>query len=380
VFRSADFLIAHFHLLKAHFVRILRETVLDANLSSPVSNQLSLNVLRLFYETVDRIALRALSPQFLRDTITVLNFLIFVPVVDRSAVLLDVHRLYEVLARIVVAHGRLFANLLTKFASYGDAVGCAIVGSLVKIGLPIVGRLVKITLDSALPSVFQIALNMCVLAVDVPGFALTLSDLFLDICVRDEGPTVRNRCLVSYFRAVAELAGQSSLFVNEFVRTVGFPKIVDVVDEFCDDFRGNSPDGKLVLLDAVLFFSERLYQRADGPLPPLHLDVFFGLANQFPVDSVESLVNLAHAVGRKNGAFPYVVNWAKLESHGPELAARLRSGIDNLAADAHAGDEDQDEETPLLPWTRAVVRVRGSAAALPVVVRRPERIDRKSVV
>jgi hypothetical protein len=380
VFRFADFIITHFNLIKAHVVRIIRETVIDANLSSPISNQLSLNVLCLFYETVERLALRALSPQFLRDTVTVLNFLMFVPVLDRSAIILDVRRLYDVLARIVVAHSRLFANFVNKFASYGEPLGCAIIGSLVKIDVLIIGRLLKITLDSSLSAVFQIALNMCRPAAEVPGFASMFSDLFLDFLVRDAEPKFRNRYLASYFSIGAELVGWSSLFANEFVQTVAFPRIVDLVDELCDEFRGNLPHSDLVFLDAILFFSARLYQKADRVLPRLHLNTLFGLIHQLPEDSAKSLVNLALAVGRQHGAFPYVVDWTKFEGDDEELVTRLRRGIDNPTADHPPGQEDRDEETPLLPWAREVVRGFGSVTLLPVITRRPEHIPRSQTI
>ena len=304
-------ILEHFHGILHHFVKVIEYGVINVQLRSVLSNQMVVNTLTLFYQIFNRFKIQTLSGQFMRDTITVLNWLVFVPIVEGSYLAFDLLSLYEAIAETVTSHASLFRRSVEKTISLGDAIGSALVSTLTGVNLDVFAKLAIILIDTSMSSAYEILHNLSLSVVNQSGIATVFNDIFFDCLFSRDEPELRNHRFESYCLIITSLCQKCPQFVAAFMQTTAFYKLCDLARDF---FRAGKLKDSLRLVDIFLPLFDQFYSQGILQLPEFDLTPVFASARSLSSPAVDALLRLSLQLISKceHKELPYGINLAAL--------------------------------------------------------------------
>jgi hypothetical protein len=368
------FMIEHYHMIQRHIRAVVKFTAVHSRLDNAIANQIDLAILTRLYELIHRFKLRTFSPQFVRDTATVLTFFAHIPVLEGGFLLYDVRTAYDAVAQTVTS-APVFSRF-SRFLFLSDHIGYAVMASLIPFELPTIRTIASALLESDMRPAFLATLRMCLNSVTIPGLAQILSDMYFEFLVaKESGPMSTHRITHSHF-LFAELVLSSAQFRSEFVQTAAYSAIIDSSRQFLAQLAFETNRWGIALFESFLYFLMQLFRTVRDPgLQPPPLEMAFKKAGGFPDRRTRvALYECAIAVSGCIGHFPYKVNWELLE----------RSDADDYRCQMESPQPLPPVSVPALgtlPWRDWGV---GSLAFFPhippVVKRDPERISKSQMI
>lgn len=303
----AVLILEHFHGILRHFAKIIEYGVINVQMKSVLLNKMVVNTLSLFYKLFNRFKITTISNQFARDTISVLNWIVFVPIVDGSYMAFDLLDLYEAIEETIRSHDSRFRESIEKTISWSDAIGSAIAGTIAGVSEQVFYRLFSILIDSSLPTVFEILQNLCFSVLQQSGIPAVFNDVFFDGYISHDDNELRTHRFEVFCVLLTAVCEKSSTFCSAFMQTSAFYKICDVALEF---FRSGKLKDSLRLVDIFLQLFDQFCSQGDLQLPEFDLTPLFAAVRSLSGRAVDALLRLSLQLIAKcqHAKIPYGIN------------------------------------------------------------------------
>jgi hypothetical protein len=367
-------ILEHFLFIQDQIRKISRYAAIDTQLMSPLNTAFCLGVIALLYEQIERFGIQTFSPHFVYDTISILNFMAYVPVRKKSFVFFAAHRAYNAVWQIITMHRAVF-RLGGIFWLACDVIGCGVMGTMISLSLKVVSVIVKSLLESSARFAFLVNLRMCLRHLKRSGFVRMISDIFFELIVLEGG--LRIHRITTYVLLLAELFHASVDFANSFLNAPAYPMLIALLHDALETAPIGMLGSKPWFFQAIFYFETQLFRAVRSQelaLPPLnHL---FEAESRLTAAIAPMLCDCAIAIANRIGRFPYAVGRGMMDG--------LRSTDAEYEARALVSSEPERVEwtaPDTLPWVDWGVAGLAFLPHPPVaVVRRRERIPRSQVI
>jgi hypothetical protein len=252
-----------------HIRKIFEVTYLSPTRESAVSVNLSLNILSLLYETVNRFNLTMLSPDFVCSTISTLDRLAFRSLDSFSFLYFGRLELYAQIRATVVSHASCFRPIVEAGLSRGCVLGWALVGIFTRVNLTTVRWIVVSLLPTNSFELFLLLLDFCLCYVADADFARTFSDCYFDSVADISLVEAMRHAAANYALLASDLCSQSSEFRDRFMDTPAFHALSESGQHAISAFSQAASLEQVLIAELFVHFFEGVYRTAGNPQLPI---------------------------------------------------------------------------------------------------------------